>query len=93
MITFNNLTLYVSPPGMGDGSSGKAVVWGHDIFGWESGRTKELVDRLFVCSFLFVLLWRAAGPRSWSTGCLFVLFLFDFVVESDRIKELVDRWV
>jgi dienelactone hydrolase len=22
------------------------VVWGHDIFGWDSGRTKELVDRL-----------------------------------------------
>ena len=28
----------------GDGT--RAVIWAHDIFGWESGRTKELVDRL-----------------------------------------------
>lgn len=39
-----DLPIYIARSGLPN--VGKMVVWGHDIFGWKSGRTKELVDRL-----------------------------------------------
>lgn len=45
IITIDDLNLYIAQPGI-VGSGTKAVVWGHDIFGWNSGRTRELVDQL-----------------------------------------------
>ena len=40
-----DLELYVVRPGQ-TGDISKWVVWGHDIFGWHSGHTVQLVDKL-----------------------------------------------
>ena len=45
LVVVDDLTLYVVRP-TGAEYTNKAVVWGHDIFGWESGRTKEMVDQI-----------------------------------------------
>ena len=52
LVEVDDLTLYVVRPTGGE-FAGRAVVWGHDIYGWESGRTKAMVDRLV--AFLTVL--------------------------------------
>ena len=45
LVVVDDLTLYVVRP-TGAQYNNKAVVWGHDIFGWESGRTKAMVDQI-----------------------------------------------
>ena len=45
LVVVDDLTLYVVRP-TGAEYANKAVVWGHDISGWESGRTKAMVDQL-----------------------------------------------
>ena len=37
------------------GSGGKCVIWNYDIFGFNSGRTKELADLLAESGFLVVM--------------------------------------
>ena len=45
VITLEDMSVYVVQPGQpSDGT--KAVVWAHDIAGWQQGRTEALVDRL-----------------------------------------------
>lgn len=54
-VELDDLPVYVAPPGMA-GSGEKAVVWGHDIYGPNSGRTYELVDQLAADTEYTVLL-------------------------------------
>ncbi len=54
-VQLDDLQVYVALPGV-PGSGEKAVVWGHDIFGPNSGRTYELVDQLAADTEYTVLL-------------------------------------
>ncbi len=54
-VQLDDLEVYVAQPGVA-GSGQKAVVWAHDIFGPNSGRTYELVDQLAADTEYTVLL-------------------------------------
>lgn len=61
----DDLDLYVARPGKTGGNGEKFVVWGHDIFGWKSGRTQELVDRLAADTEYTVILPNLFRGKSW----------------------------
>ena len=45
IVVVDDLQLYVVQPGI-QGTNTKAIVWAHDIYGWNSGRTQAMVDQI-----------------------------------------------
>lgn len=59
-----DLEMYVARPGQA-GLGNKYVVWGHDIFGWQSGHTMQLVDRLAADTEYTVILPNLFRGEQW----------------------------
>ena len=86
IIVIDDLQLYVVQPGIqGDGT--KAIVWAHDIYGWNSGRTQAMVDQIAAETEYLVVLpdlfrgeeWPEPETYRWETElqvCIQMQFTF-----------------